>query len=139
MVFKQINQDYLVRFDKGELLVEGLVKFIKSRAIHPSWIQGLGAALWAEVGSYNLDSQKYSFLKLDQALEIASLTGNVTWSDNEPVSHLHVVLADESLHTYAGHLKELAVGGTCEVFIHTFDQAISSKTDPHTGLKLLDL
>ncbi|MGZ6005145.1 MAG: PPC domain-containing DNA-binding protein [Candidatus Saccharimonadales bacterium] len=139
MVSKQLGAEYLLRFDKGELLMDGLLKFVKQHSVRPTWVQGLGAALWAEIGFYDLNSQQYQFKKLEQELEIGSLTGNITWLDGEPTAHLHVVLADSSLQAFGGHLKELAVGGTCEIYLKTFDQAIARKQDEATGLKLLDL
>lgn len=139
MVSKQIGSDYILRFDKDELLVSGLLKFVKDHNIRPAWVQGLGAALWAEIGFYNLDTKQYVFKKIEKNLEIGNLTGNITWLDGQPLLHLHTVLADENLQTYAGHLKELAVGGTCEIHLKTFDQAINRKQDATTGLNLLDL
>lgn len=139
MVFKQFGQDFIVRLDKDELLIDSILKFIKERGIRPSWVQGLGAALWAEVGFYNLADQKYSYKKIERGLEIASLTGNITWVNNQPSAHFHVVLSDENLQTYGGHLKEAAVAGTCELFLTTFNTAISRKRSPEGGLDILDI
>ena len=139
MNYRQFGTDFILRFDKGELFVENLLKFFKERSIHPAWVNGLGAALWAEVGFYNLDKQEYGFKKIETNLEIANITGNVTWTDNQPKAHLHVVLADANGQTYAGHLNELAVGGTCEIRLKTFDEALSRRHDDSSGLDILDL
>jgi len=139
MVSKQIGQDYLLRFDKDELLVATLLKFIKERGIHPSWLQGMGGALWADIGFYHLDSKQYSFKRIDKSLEIVGITGNITWLNNQPIAHLHVVVSDDNLQTYGGHLKELAVAGTCEILLKSFDQAISRRHDEATGLDLIDI
>ena len=139
MIYRQFGRDFLVRFDKDELLVEGLLKFFRERAVHPSWVSGLGGALWAEIGFYNLSSKQYTFKKIDKPLEIANLTGNVTWTNNHPSAHLHVTLADEPGQIYAGHLKELTVAGTCELRLQTFDQAVSRKHDDNVGLEVFDL
>src|SRR5690242_6898997 len=127
MVSKKFGNDFVLRLDKGELLVESLLKFAIENSAHPAWIQGLGAALWAEFGYYDLNSQQYQFNKIDKELEIGSLTGNISLLDNNPAAHLHIVLGDEKQQTFTGHLKELAVGGTCEIYLKTFDQAINRK------------
>ena len=139
MVSKQFGSDYLLRFDKDELLMETLLKFAKDRGIHPSWVNGLGGALWAEIGFYDLSKKQYVFQKIDKNLEIANLTGNITWTNNVPAAHLHIVVSDERLQAYGGHLKELAVAATCEVRLKTFDEAISRKHNETSGLDLIDL
>lgn len=139
MTSKQFGNDFVLRFDKGELLVESLLKFAKEQAAYPAWVQGLGAALWAEIGFYDLQGQQYHFNKLAKELEIGSLTGNITLLDHQPAAHLHIVLGDDKQQTFTGHLKELEVGGTCEVYLRVLDQAIDRKQDPATGLNLLDL
>jgi predicted DNA-binding protein with PD1-like motif len=42
---------------------------------------------------------------------------------------------------FGGHIKELAVGGTCEVFLHTLqtDQKLERAHDKNIGLPLLRL
>lgn len=139
MVSKQIGSEYILRFDKGELLIETLLKFVKGHSVRSAWVQGIGAAVWAEVGYYNLQVKKYKFNKIEKLLEIGSLIGNITWLDGQPMTHLHIVLGDEKQQAYVGHLKELAVGGTCEVYLSTFDQAINRRHDPATRLNLLDI
>ena len=139
MTSKQFGTDYLLRFDKDELLIETLLKFVKEHGIHPAWVNGLGGALWAEIGFYHLAQKQYSFKRIDKDLEVANITGNITWVNNQPVAHLHVVVADDNFQTYAGHLKELTVAATLELRLKTFDEAISRKHDDSGGLDVLDL
>ncbi|MDB5185581.1 MAG: protein of unknown function superfamily protein [Candidatus Saccharibacteria bacterium] len=132
--------NWIVRLSKGELLMESLDSFIKEHNIAGGWVNGLGAAVWAELGFYDLHAQQYNFKKLDQLLEITSLQGNIAWVDNKPFVHLHGTFSNAEMQGLGGHVKELEVGGTCEIYIHTWEgEPIARVLDAETGLPLLDL
>jgi uncharacterized protein len=132
--------NWLVRLEKGEFLVEELTKLVIQENIKGAWLSGVGAAQWAELGFYDLNAQKYNFKKLDQLLEITSLQGNVAWEGDKPVLHIHGSFSDEKMQAFGGHVKELSVGGTCEILLHRwYADKLERSQDPATGLKLLDL
>ena len=132
--------NWLVRLEKGELLVENLTKLVKQEQVGGAWIVGLGAAQWAELGFYNLTSKAYKWRRFDQLMEITSLQGNVAWDGDEPVIHLHGTFSDESMQAFGGHIKELQVGGTCEILLHRwYKDALTRQADPATGLNLLNV
>ncbi|MDZ7744700.1 MAG: PPC domain-containing DNA-binding protein [Candidatus Saccharibacteria bacterium] len=141
MTYKFDGYNWLVKLDKGDLLVENLTKLVKQENIRGAWVSGLGAALWAELGYYDLDAQEYQWQKFDQLLEITSLQGNVAWSSDEPVLHIHGSFSDKNLQAIGGHVKEVAVGGTCEVFLHRWfgEAGLSRQKDDSTGLYLLSM
>lgn len=131
---------YIVRLDKGELLVESLTRFVIDKNIRGAWINGLGGVLWAELGFYQLETQDYIWKKFDQLLEITSLQGNVAWSDDKPVLHMHGAFSDLNMQGLGGHVKEAAAAGTCEIIVQLLDDKELNRTeDPETGLKLLSL
>ena len=73
-------------------------------------------------------------------MEITSLQGNVAWDGDEPVIHLHGTFSDESMQAFGGHIKELQVGGTCEILLHRwYKDALTRQADPATGLNLLNV
>lgn len=132
--------NYLVRLEKGELLIESLVAFMKEQQIKGGWISAIGGALSAELGFYDLTAQHYSWKKYDDLMEIISLQGNAAWDGENPVLHLHGSFSDQSMQPYSGHVKELVVAGTCEVFLHVWNKGqLKRSHDEPTGLKLLDL
>lgn len=141
MKYRFDGYNWLVRFDRGEKLVEGLTKLIRDENIRGAWVVGLGAAESAELGYYNLDTKAYEWKKLEQLLEITSLQGNVAWDGDQPVLHLHGSFSDHELKAFGGHIKELQVGGTCEVLLHRWyeQEGLHRTQDTTTGLKLLDL
>lgn len=137
MIIKQDGNNFVLVLKKGERVVEALQKFAQKKSINSAWVSGLGAVLEAEIGYYKLDTRDYHFVQLDSILEIVSLSGNVAIYENVPMAHLHVVLSDESMKTYGGHLKEAVVGGTVELYIRTIKADLVRQPDAETGLKLI--
>ncbi len=139
MKSRKTDNGYVLRLEKDELLGQSLLDFVREKKIEAAWVQGIGAAQWAELGFYHLDQQFYAWEKF-QDLEIASLQGNVSWKGKEPIMHVHGVFSDEKYASVAGHVKELQVGGTCELFVRVLDNMrLIRKHDDHVGLNLLDI
>lgn len=132
--------NWILRLDRGELLIESLTAFAKEKDVKGGFISGLGAAQSAELSFYHLDKKEYSMKKFDGLMEITGLNGNLAWKNNEPIWHIHATLADENLQAIGGHVKELKVGGTLELFLHVIiDGGLNRKHSEEAGLDLLDL
>lgn len=140
MTYKFDGFNWLVRLEKGELLVENLTKLVKQEKVSGAWISGVGGAQWAELGFYDLSTKQYRWKKLAQLLEITSLQGSVAWKGDDPVLHIHGTFSDEDMQALGGHVKELEVAGTCEILLHRwYADRLERAEDPETGLKLLEL
>jgi len=131
--------NWIVRLEKGEQLIASLTELVKKESIKSAWISGLGGALDAELGFYSLDEKQYKWEKLDQLLEITSLQGNIAWSGDEPALHIHGTFSDENMQAFGGHVKELTVGGTCELLLHSVQTDLTRSHNKEIGLDLLDL
>jgi hypothetical protein len=132
--------NWLVRLDRGELMIKELTQFVKDQKIGAAWLSILGAAEWAELGFYDLKNKSFVWKKLDFELEITALQGNLAWEGEEPILHIHGSFSDKNMQGYGGHVKELEVGGTCEILIHHWSKdKLTRSFDADTGLKLLDL
>lgn len=140
MKFRFDGYNYLVRLEKGEQLVATLVQFIKANKVPSCWISGLGGAEQAEVGFYNLEKQEYEWRLVREPLEIASLQGNISWVASEPSLHIHGIFCKRDGKVVGGHVKEVVINGTGEIFLHRwYGQNLNKTVDPAIGLKLLDL
>jgi uncharacterized protein len=140
MNYKFDGYNWLVRLERGEQLIASLVQLAKQEKITGAWISGLGAAEALELGYYDLDAKRYNWKKIDELLEITSLQGNLAWDGEEPVIHIHGTFSGKDMQAIGGHVKELVVGGTCEILLHRWYEAgLKRSQDPATGLKLLDL
>lgn len=107
--------------------------------LRSAWCQGIGGAEIVTLGYYDLANQEYLWRDIDELVEITSLSGNLAWIDDGPFWHLHGVFGDKNYRSLSGHVKDLTVGATCEVFIHPFQQKVTRTQNQEVGLKLLDL
>ena len=141
MKYKFDGYNWFAVVKKGELLVENLLAFAKENKVKGAWVFAIGACDFAEFGAFNGKTKNYKFKQHNQQLEIVNIQGNLSWDGQEPIVHLHGTFADENGKTYGGHVKELRVSVTCEIFIHDWfgSDKIERKPDKSIGLNLLDL
>lgn len=131
--------NHVLRFNKGEQLAPLLEQFAAEQHIDGAWLSGLGAATALTLGFYDLDKQEYQWQDFDGLYEVVSLQGNIALDENgQPVFHLHGVFSDAEYHTVGGHVKDLVVGGTLELFAHRTFKPLGRTFDPNVGLKTLD-
>ena len=133
------NDVLVARINKGEKLVGSIINFCKTNNISGAWITGLGAVSSAKLAFYNLENKKFIKKNIKSSLEICSLTGNIGIKDKEYLAHLHVVLSDEKMTVFGGHLEEATVAATCELKLEIFDHPIVRKFDEEIGLNLIEI
>lgn len=140
MHYLRAQNEILVRLDRGEKLIESLNQLAVKENLQAAWLQGLGGAESAELGFYDLETQQYNWQVFRDLMEITSLQGNLAWVDSQPKWHIHGTLSGRDYRAVGGHVKELVVGGTCELRLHLHeDVSLKRKIDAATGLQLLDL
>lgn len=138
MKFVKHNTGYVIRLEKGEAAVATLTQFCKTENITSANFSGIGAFESVELGFYHLDRKEYSWQKFEKAMEVVSLTGNISLVEGEPFLHIHTVLSVENFQTVGGHLKEALVGATLEIFMQIVDAKLDRVMNDEIGLKLLD-
>ncbi len=120
--------------------MEALEKFMQENELPGAWLSGLGGALEATLGFYDLEKKEYQWQTFEGLREVASLTGNIAFDETgKPVFHLHGVFSDQKYQTIGGHVKDLVAGATLELFVHRTYKPLHRKPDPETGLSLLDI
>lgn len=132
--------NWLVRLQKGEKLIESLTKLVEQENIPTCWISIIGGASSVTLKFYDLQKKEYQTHEINEDLEITGLQGNLAWQDGKPVFHLHGTFSKDDLSVIGGHVDELTVSGTCEIFLHKwYGQNITRSHDEEVGLNLLDL
>lgn len=140
MKFKHDGYNYIVRLEKGEELIATLTKLVEDEKIPTCWISGLGASSSAELGFYDIDKQEYNWQTFDEPMEILALSGNISWLDAKPNLHIHGSFSKKDFSSVGGHIKELVVNGTCEIFLHKWDSdSLTRSLDSAVGINLLDI
>jgi len=139
MKFREIDNQYLLRLEKGEELVAVLTGFCAQHDIKSGWINGLGGVQRATLGYYNLAKQKYVYRRIKDAVELVSLTGNIAEVDGKPFPHLHAVVSDKNNKASGGHVHHVIAGATIEIRLSVLNEKLERKSDEAVGLRLLDL
>jgi predicted DNA-binding protein with PD1-like motif len=135
--------EYLLRLERGEDVLPSIAEFCKRKGILSASFRAIGAVEQSKIGYYDLPSKKYGQKEYPDAMEVASMTGNVAQVDGQPFVHCHSVLSGIAPGTenqpVGGHVFEAKVAVTLEVHLIAFNENISRSLDEDIGLKLLAL
>lgn len=136
-IILQQGEKYVLRFDRGEDVLDNLRNFCEAEKIQAGFFTGLGATQEIILSYYNLDGQKYTDLHFPKNFEIINLTGNIAVIGDKPVIHAHGSFSDLSMHTSSGHVKRLIASATCEIILHKIDGKIEREFSQEIGLNLM--
>lgn len=139
MKFKRFNDVYMVRIDLGEEIMEALSSLCRSENIRLAQVNAIGATDQAVIGVYDLKDQAYREEKLTGFMEITSLTGNITFVNDKPYIHLHATVADQQHTIHGGHVINMRVGATCEMFVRVLDGSVGRVRNEELGINLWEL
>ncbi len=131
------NNTYILSFKRGEELMEGVKEFCKENHIESAFFSAIGATNEVELAWYDLEAKKYVTTLLKEDMELVSLTGNVSYMDNDIVVHNHGVFSFKDMSTKAGHVMKVVISGACEITLHKIEGAIERAYDDETGLNLM--
>ena len=138
MEYRKFGNDYVLRIDRGEEVMERLTAFCREAGVKLASVTGLGAADRVTVGLYDVGEKQYHKEELTGPMEITSLTGSITEQEGNPYLHLHITVCGRDLSVRGGHLNECRISATCELNIHCVDGQVGRRYDPVTGLNLFD-
>ena len=139
MQYKKYGDTYAVRIDLNEEIMQSLKALCEKEDIHLAQVDAIGAANRAVIGVYDLEKQAYHREELNGFMEITSLSGNVTRMNGEVYLHLHGTLADQNHAVHGGHIIELTVGATCEMFVRVLAGEATRVKDQALGINLIAL
>ncbi len=136
MQYKKFGDTYLVRIDLDEEIMQSLTYFCGKEHIALARVEAIGAANHAVIGVYDLKKKEYYPEEINEFMEIASLNGNITVMDGKPYIHLHATLADHHHVIHGGHVLEMRVGATCEMFVTVLNGEVKRQKDEALGINL---
>jgi predicted DNA-binding protein with PD1-like motif len=128
-----------LRFLSGEQLVAPLLEWLGREGIGYAALTGLGAVSRATVSYWNSQTKQYEQHQLDEQMEVVSLIGNVTIREGVPFIHAHVGLGRSDLSVIGGHMSELVVHPTLEVWLRPETEAVHRALDESCGLYVMQL
>lgn len=137
LVIRHTPTQCVLRFDRGDEVLGLLRDFCMQHNIGGAMVQGIGAVQRVTLSFYNLAARTYQERSITMDAEIVSLQGNVTLRDNQPHIHIHGCFSYANMETNAGHVHDMVVSVTCELFLQLLEAPIHRKYDDTTGLALL--
>jgi predicted DNA-binding protein with PD1-like motif len=129
---------YAVVFHSGDEALSGLTDFAIQYHIADAHFTGIGAMRKATLGWLDLEHKNYQPIHVDEQSEVLSMIGDIATFNGRPVVHTHVVLGHRDGTTVGGHVWELHVNPTLEVFVTANTTPLKKKPDDASGMKFID-
>ena len=121
MEYRQFQDTYVIRMDRGEEIVASLSAFCEQEGVKLASVEALGAADHAVIGLYDVGAR------------------HVSTKDGRTYLHLHINLCRADMSVIGGHLNECRISATCEMFVRRLDGVVERKLDEAvTGLNLYE-
>jgi len=132
------TKNYVLVFATGDDLRTGLAEFAKKYDVKSAHYSAIGDASSLTVGWYDAEKKMFKVIPINEAAEVTTLTGNIAIYNGQPVNHSHVNVATSDGIVHGGHLLELVVGPTLEVFVTVEPVALHKKFDEKTQAAVIE-
>jgi len=113
------TRSFQLVFARGDEVQAGLAEFAAKNHLTNAHFTAIGAFDHAVIGWFDSEKRAYKIIRLNEEMEVTSLTGNITRGQNGNLTvHTHCVVAflrNGELH--AGHLLEGHVSLTMQLYL----------------------
>ena len=133
------RRTFVMVCEVGDDPVESLTAAAKRFDLRAATLSGIGAFSAVTLGFFDHARRDYRRRVIREQVEVVSLLGNVALDRGDPRVHVHVAVARSDGSSLGGHLLGGTVDPTLEVMIVESPRTLRRKTDPATGLALLDI
>jgi predicted DNA-binding protein with PD1-like motif len=143
MTFKVVKDTpeekvYAIVFLKGDEVLSGLTDFAIANHVNDAHFTSIGAISSATLAWLDLPNKIYHAIPVSEQVEVLALTGDIATFNSKPVVHMHAVLGKHDGTTVGGHVFELNVNPTIEVFLTANTTPLTKRPDDASGMKLID-
>lgn len=143
----ELGRRYLLVLERGDELMAEVKAFAERERLRVAEFTGIGAVSSAKLAAFDPDEREYVDIADPGQAELVSLSGRVTLpSDADPDQppaerqlHVHCVLSRADGSTIAGHVFELVIRPTCEIFVAESTEHVARRRDPDSGLPVIAL
>jgi predicted DNA-binding protein with PD1-like motif len=139
MQFIRSGDRFQLRFMSGETFPGPLLEWLARERVGYAVLTGLGAVRGATVSYWNAETQQYETHQLAEQMEVTSLVGNVALRDGTPFIHAHANFGRRDLSVVGGHVNELIVHPTLEVWLRSEPLEVQRELDESCGLYVMQL
>ena len=131
------TKTYVLVFSPGDEVRSGLTDFAQKYNVKSAHYTAIGDLFSAKLGFFDYERKMFKVIAVDTS-EIASFIGNIAVYNGNPVAHTHVSVATRDGSVHGGHLLELIVGLTVEVFVTVEPTPLYKKLDSRFGAGVID-
>ncbi len=143
----ELGRRYVLVLDRGEELMAQVKAFAERERLRAAEFTAIGAVSAGRLAAFDPDRCEYVNIADPGQAELVSLNGRITLpQDADPANppserqlHVHCVLSREDGSAIAGHVFELVIRPTCEVFVAESAEHIARREDPDSGLPVIEL
>ena len=137
MDYRNMNDVYYIRVDKGEEIIGKLLEVCKNEGIKSGIFTGIGGCSKAEIQTFDPGRGCFDTETIEGMLELINITGNIFSEDDRLFHHAHALFSYKvgSEHKMAGgHIKSITVLYTAEIELRpVIGGLIGRKHDAETG------
>jgi predicted DNA-binding protein with PD1-like motif len=133
------TKTFVLVLNTGDEVTKELLAFSRSRGIAAASFTGIGAFQGVTLGYFEPQQRDYLRIPIAEQVEVLSLLGNLAIGDDGPKLHAHVVVGKRDGTAHGGHLLDAHVRPTLEVVLVETPAHLRRRSDPATGLALIDL
>ncbi|HEY7203564.1 MAG TPA: PPC domain-containing DNA-binding protein [Methylomirabilota bacterium] len=133
------RRTFVLVCDRRDDPVEALTGAAKRYDLQAASLSGIGAFAEVTIGFFDRSRRDYIRRVIREQVEVLSLLGNIALDQGEPRVHVHVVVGRADGTALGGHLLGGSVDPTLEVTIVESPATLRRRTDPGSGLALIDL
>ena len=138
MEYRKFEDTFYIRMDRGDEIIEDILKVCKEEGIRSCVFSGIGGCGKVEIQTFIPETGTFETHQIEGMLELVSLNGNVITDENgDYYHHTHAVFdykVGKDHHIDAGHMKSIFVSYTAEIELRpVVGGEIKRKYDPETG------
>lgn len=131
------TKTYVLIFAKNDEVVSGVTEFARKYNVKSAHYTGIGDALSAKVGWFDYGRNEFKVIPIGES-EISSLIGDIAVFDGKSVAHTHINVATSDGISHGGHLLELFVGPTLELFVTVEPTPLYKRLSPEFKAGIID-
>ena len=131
------TKTYVLVFSPGDEVRSGLNDFAQQYKVKSAHYTAIGDVFSVKVGFFDYSRKMFKVIPIDTS-EVTSFIGNIAIINGKSVAHTHVSVATKDGIVRGGHLLDLYVGPTLEVFITVEPTALYKKIDKRYDAGVID-
>ena len=143
----ELGRRYVLVLERGDELMTEVKAFAERERLRAAEFTGIGAVSSAKLGAFDPDRRDYVEIADPGQAELVALNGRITLPKDADAAdppperqlHVHCVLSGEDGSAVAGHVFELVIRPTCEIFVTESREHVARREDPDSGLPVISL